>query len=512
MSRVRVWLSRLLVLGVAVLAGVLAFLIVRVSPRLVIRGPLEAIRLSDDGMRLLTARQEKAFELHGPLEVWDLHSGARTNTLIGGERIEVSSPEDNDQLVAAALVDRGRFHVVDWIAGTTRTVDCGPEPFNLLPLSSRWYCTARGEKATVFSIYDMEQSKVVLSPPGELIDIDAKTGRAFYHEPERKRMVVWSLTTGANLAEFEIVGQPESRIYDGSLLTARPEREFWGRDGVTHHYFRFTLWDLETYKPRSSGAKGMTRPAHVLDINDRHVALHVMVGNTEGWLEVLELASGRPLFAVRLQTPGEAGFSPDGKLLYVNDAVLRRTTMYDLDARAELWERPGDGYSVFAGATLIHAPPDEIVTEILDARTGQRKGAPFRGDTQINDVRKTTTDGRYALICSWQQETPAWLAWIRSLVPKEPVGSPKEVRVLDTTAAREILSVTVSSERLTLLSDDGSTVVTDTWDETAGQATIRVWDVSSRRAWIWSGVTTAGAWLTLAGLGVAARLLRRRAA
>src|SRR5262249_27641065 len=102
--------------------GVTVFAAVRHRPRCTIVGPLAVQILAADGSRMLTLSGPRGNALHGPLQVWDTHSGHVVHELFHGARVQrfVRSPDGSH---VAFNADDGVVQLVNWHTGEAWQID-----------------------------------------------------------------------------------------------------------------------------------------------------------------------------------------------------------------------------------------------------------------------------------------------------------------------------------------------------------------------------------------------------
>src|SRR5207245_2009897 len=116
-------------------------------------------------------------------------------------------------------------------------------------------------------------------------------------------------------------------------------------------------------------------------------------------------------------------------------------------------------------------------------------------------------DARHLLVCGMQHRNRApylWESWLEYFSPELLGEGVTALLVMEPATGRELLRIAIRASDSYFLSDDASTLVTVDPPDGEGRFTVRIWDVSPTKAYLWA----AGAAL---GIGAALRILPRLA-
>jgi hypothetical protein len=512
--------------------GVTVFAFVRHRPRCTIVGPLALQVLTADGSRMLTLSQPGGNALHGPLQVWDTHSGHLIHELFRGARVHrsVRSP---DGAHVAFNVDDGSVQLVNWHTGEAWQID-EPRDIDRLEFSprGRWLFIGTARQDISFLV-DTTTRQVVWRGKDYWLRITDDDRVLLNRKGPGQHVTVTDLETGKVRGVLPLTSAPYDLAADGRLLleqhrvpvpapVEKPDNglvEGRGVAKVERKDLRVDIWELATCTHRFGHAlpQGGNLQA-ALSPDSRFLAMWLRDEKTKTPFELIDTANGKVVVSFPMTLAEDAEFSPDGSLVYLVHGLDREKsqatlTMFDLATGRVLWQQPGYATTRFAGATGVLLQQEDFNEpfRFLDARTGKANAAIPLDFPTMNYVPVLTADGKHFVIGGFQQRAPAphfWETWLVSWWPEVFANGLPGVLVMESATGRELFRTVNRGGHSYMLSDDASTLITIDPVDSTGSFAIRAFDVHPTRAWLWTiGVTLVAGMLVYLG-GVTYR--RRR--
>jgi hypothetical protein len=515
----------LLFLGALLGVGVTVFAVVRHRPRCTIVGPLALRVLTADGSRMLTLSEPRGLRgLHGPLQVWDTHSGHVVRELFHGARVQrfVRSPDGSH---VALNVEGGVVQLVNWHTGEAWRID-EPRDINRLEFSprGRWLFIGTAREDISFLV-DTTTRKIVWRVKDYWLRISPDDRVLFDRKGPGQHVTVTELETGKVLGALPLTSAHYDLAVDGRLLLEQHQEptpapgekpgngpvEGRGVAKVERRDCRVDVWELATYTHRFRHA--LPRAGNLqtaLSPDSRFLAMWLRDEKTETPFELIDTANGKLVVSLPMTFAENGEFSPDGSLVYLVHGVDRdkgqaTLTMLDTATGQVLWKMPGYATTRFAGTTgvLLQQEDFDKPLRFLDARTGKANAAIALDFPTVNYIPVLTADGTHFVIGGFQQRTPApffWETWLASWWPEVFADGLPGVLVMESATGRELFRTNNRGDHSYMLSDDASTLITIDPVDSTGSFAIRAFDVHPTRAWLWAfGVTLVAGMLVYLG-------------
>jgi WD40 repeat protein len=510
------------------------FVVVRYQPRCTIRGRLVAQHLSADGARLITLKSDNQGQWHGPLEVWDTRSGRAKYQLLPEQHVVALEFSPDGRHGAAALADESLW-MFDWMQGEAWRIDNVKPRMEMFPPArqmiavgnvlrfspkGRWLIVETKEIQTVLA--GVARPTVLHKVAGNYGGVDVDDTYLFSHVWREGGPRVTELASGRQpnlVPNVEWDGSFAAVSPDGKLLALKRDGYRRTDDGKETLVGRSEFWELTLTRPYEhrdeKGPFGMFRnherfqhrftvlhsvpEKHSKDRfhqrryrfsrDSRLVAVWLDELADEDSLEIIDTAKGTRIASCPAKSIHALDFSRDSTLCWVSHGPTWTLSVFDVSRGDVMWQRPMTGGPVrlcdATNALLIDEP-----VEIIDMTTG-RSRTPFPKDfSTVERSPQLTPDGRFFAIAGTRVRDGPPERWLPEWFGRNVPG----VVVIDTENGREVMRLNRWGQ--ILLSDDGSTlVISELMPE--NQMVLRVWGVSTARAWIWA--VTA---LLLAALGI----------
>lgn len=524
--------------GCLAAVGTVVFLYVRHTPRCTITGKLDLEYLWPDGSRLATFRTRFAgigFPTggHGPLQIWDAGTGRLIHEFFND--IELRPWEISPDGQRIALFDKkGALRIVDWRTGEEwRCADVPPSRFGKFSAKGRWlYAVAMDSDDSV--VLDISTRQVQLRIK-EAAAIDfSPDERCIFARPEENDdnttpVSVWDVAAARKVATIPsdairtFIGEVRLEVSpDGKAVGVCVPAERGPDDGIVRHK-AFEIWSLP------EGKKRFRYDLPVIGVQDflfspdgRTVAGWLSYDERPSQLTVFDVADGRRIWQAPVLRASEGKFSPDGSLFLMLQGKDSKYSLRVFDATSgqELWQQPSTGCGAFAGNSIVlNRAADDSRLQVLNARTGELKWTETMRPRNVLMLPSSTPDASHFVIQGVQsrgRNAYFWEKWLDDGWPDFLGEGRPFASIVESATGRELFRVhrgKPNDLRHTLLSDDGSTLVTvELVDFRTGTNTLRIWDVQPRRAYAWSLAAIAALMLVLFTISRSLRALRKRKA
>src|SRR5262245_34088035 len=278
-------------LGLLAAVGLGVFHFVRYRPRCVIAGPLVVRHLSADGSQLRTLGVKDGYKLFGPAQIWDTHSGALVQEILGDVEIRDDDKSNDGRYLAVGLRDH-TLRIVDWHAGREMPVDKLPDVrMDGFSPKGRWLFAHANPKSHF--IIEVATGKTVLH---------VDSGQPFFSSDDRLLFTpkfAWDLEKNEKVPAIQVGDCSCSASPDGRWLLIRRRSELQAAiDPSSKKALGVDVWDLKTFQRafhRDLAREGTLHSAFSPD--GRLLALWLGGEGEVSDLEMFDTATGKLLWA-----------------------------------------------------------------------------------------------------------------------------------------------------------------------------------------------------------------------
>jgi WD40 repeat protein len=519
------WLHRTLVVAILIALGVGIYHFEQPAPMCEIdAGDLTPHCFADGGRRIVTLLDE------GTLQIWDCRTGDEMGRHFeNGQTLQSPIFSKNGRRFAAENKSQAgddkplvhTLHLVDLVDGSALDVPLDDEETGALGFTPAGDVLARRiscNEGKELQIYDGATGRLLAKHVGKQLFLEEMTDEAVFFRtqtPAGWDLEIWSVPERRALATVPDAGTPVCSHDGRRILFERVN----AKGDTTGKWAVWNMQDqrIETETEFQANEEFNRQP--VISPDGRWLAVLSSVrGAKEHFVELREFPSCRLVAKKATETEElETHFSPNGRWLALAPYPIlwgQRPGPLDLTETPTFeprWSRgqSSRGWAEFSvdSRTVFLISEDALEVVACDSENGRERARiflpaeipplrPVDLNRRITPDRQTTPDRRRLLVHQRPgKRREAWIdriPWMSRLLPEQADC----VVVIDTNSCRERFRLTGSGASFAMLSDDGTTLVTQ-HDEV-----LRCWDVNAYKPLYWPiGVPAGLAMLALAWAG-----------